>query len=67
MIAGHHDAMLSFYGTDLGLRCARKHLGWYLAEAGLDHLRDPLLTADSPAAARALILSIFGNADRRAA
>ena len=25
----HYDAMLSHYGTDAGLRIARKHLGWY--------------------------------------
>jgi tRNA-dihydrouridine synthase B len=25
----HYDAMLSHYGTDPGLRIARKHLGWY--------------------------------------
>ena len=33
MIAAHYDAMLSFYGRALGLRVARKHLGWYLAES----------------------------------
>ena len=25
----HYDAMLSHYGMKIGLRCARKHLGWY--------------------------------------
>jgi len=25
----HYDAMLSLYGTLNGVRCARKHLGWY--------------------------------------
>lgn len=32
MICAHYDAMLSFYGSALGLRVARKHLGWYLAD-----------------------------------
>jgi tRNA-dihydrouridine synthase B len=27
----HHAAMLDFYGRDLGVRVARKHLGWTLA------------------------------------
>lgn len=34
MIATHYDEMLSFYGVDLGLKCARKHLGWYCDIAG---------------------------------
>ncbi|WP_136635599.1 tRNA dihydrouridine synthase DusB [Pseudooceanicola onchidii] len=29
----HYVAILSFYGTDLGLRVARKHLGWYMDAA----------------------------------
>ncbi|RBW57747.1 tRNA dihydrouridine synthase DusB [Ruegeria sp. A3M17] len=33
MVRGHYEAMLDFYGTDLGLRVARKHLGWYMDEA----------------------------------
>ncbi len=30
--------MLAFYGTELGLKMARKHLGWYLEEAGLPRI-----------------------------
>lgn len=30
MVLEHYDAMLRFYGTKLGLRVARKHLGWYM-------------------------------------
>lgn len=30
----HLDAMLSHYGTFLGLRNARKHIGWYLNQSG---------------------------------
>jgi tRNA-dihydrouridine synthase B len=26
----HYEAMLAFYGADLGLRVARKHIGWHL-------------------------------------
>jgi nifR3 family TIM-barrel protein len=32
----HVEAMLSHYGTSLGLRNARKHIGWYLASSGRD-------------------------------
>ena len=37
MVVEHYEEMLSFYGERLGLRVARKHLGWYLDGA------DPLL------------------------
>ena len=30
----HVEAMLSHYGTHLGVRNARKHVGWYLASSG---------------------------------
>lgn len=30
MISEHYQAMLGFYGADLGNRVARKHLGWYM-------------------------------------
>lgn len=33
---GHVEAMLSHYGKSLGLRNARKHIGWYLASSGRD-------------------------------
>ena len=46
MIAAHYGAMLDFYGTDLGNRVARKHLGWYMDEAGtVPALRKFILTA----------------------
>jgi tRNA-dihydrouridine synthase B len=41
--------MLSFYGFDLGRRVARKHLGWYMDEAGTPAgLRKAILTHDTP-------------------
>jgi len=29
LIIEHYRAMLDHYGSDVGLRCARKHIGWY--------------------------------------
>ena len=53
-VAGHHDAMLSFYGRDLGLRVARKHLGWYMDRADTPAaLRRAVLMAPDPATVRA--------------
>ncbi|MES2667300.1 MAG: tRNA dihydrouridine synthase DusB [Pseudomonadota bacterium] len=61
MIVQHYEAMLAFYGRDLGLRVARKHLGWYLEEAGLDHARDAILTSTDPAIVASLIHSAFAD------
>jgi len=59
LMIGHYDAMLDFYGTALGLRVARKHLGWYMEEAGVDAHRGAILTSSTPADVRALIRAAF--------
>ncbi len=66
MIVRHYDEMLDFYGLQLGLRCARKHLGWYLEEAGMEHAREAVLTATDPALVRDLILRAFGETEEAA-
>ncbi|NCV68012.1 MAG: tRNA dihydrouridine synthase DusB [Rhodobacteraceae bacterium] len=49
MIAGHYEAILGFYGTELGVRMARKHLGWYMDQAKTDRqMRRTLMTANDP-------------------
>ncbi len=68
-ISDHYESMLGFYGNSLGLRVARKHLGWYADEAGIAApLRTALLVADTPAAVLALVAEGFaGTGTRRAA
>jgi tRNA-dihydrouridine synthase B len=66
MIIAHYEEMLSFYGRDLGLRCARKHLGWYLEGAGLPHARDAILTSTDPAAVIRLLREAFEDAEAAA-
>jgi tRNA-dihydrouridine synthase B len=61
MILDHYDDMLTFYGRELGLRMARKHLGWYLDEAGLPHARDAILTSTDPAEVIQLIEQAFAE------
>lgn len=61
MILDHYDDMLTFYGRDLGLRMARKHLGWYLEEAGLPHAREAILTSTDPAEVVQLIEQAFAE------
>jgi tRNA-dihydrouridine synthase B len=51
LVAGHYEAILSFYGQELGVRVARKHLGWYTdAAAGPADLRARLMRERDPAA-----------------
>ncbi|PZQ99609.1 MAG: tRNA dihydrouridine synthase DusB [Cereibacter sphaeroides] len=50
MVISHYEAMLSFYGHELGIKIARKHLGWYLAKAGLEAHRGAVMTEADPAA-----------------
>ena len=49
----HYEAMLSEYGMALGVRNARKHIGWYLVSSGrpapdVKHWRARLCTLDDP-------------------
>jgi len=69
LVHAHYEAMLSEYGTEIGLRAARKHLDWYADAAGLvldKPTRRALLDNDQPDAVLALIDTLF-SADWRAA
>ena len=56
MITGHYEAMLMFYGVQLGARMARKHLGWYMDVANTPvALRREVLTATDTAQVLRLI------------
>jgi tRNA-dihydrouridine synthase B len=64
----HYEAMLSHYGTDTGLRVARKHLGWYCKGfAGAAELRGRLMTLGDPAAVRAALCEAWSALIGRAA
>ncbi|MDB5664940.1 tRNA dihydrouridine synthase DusB [Cypionkella sp.] len=67
MVIEHYDHMLAFYGQELGIRVARKHLGWYLEVAKITTNRDAILTATTPATVRALIRDSFSAAHEVAA
>lgn len=47
LAAGHYEAMLGHYGADVGVRHARKHVGWYLER----------FAPDVPAAQKAEIMT----------
>ena len=49
MIIGHYEAILAFYGLEMGLKNARKHLGWYLDGLEISAaLRRSVLTSTEP-------------------
>ena len=50
MVCKHYEAMLSFYGLEMGRKVSRKHLGWYMDDAGTGPaLRKAILTHPDPA------------------
>ncbi len=64
----HVDAMLRHYGQHLGIRNARKHVGWYLttsgcAEAEAKAWRRKLCTEESPAALLSGLAAFYGQLD----
>lgn len=73
LVVAHYEAMLSFYGVDLAIKVARKHLGWYLDAAGADPaLRAEALTHTDPAAVISTLVLALRDApdpcpERRAA
>lgn len=67
LIAEHYEAQLSFYGRDLGIKTARKHLSWYLEEAGALTHRTAIVTSDDPAQVIRLIRASFTEPGRAAA
>jgi len=69
LVADHYRETVAFYGRDLGVRVARKHVGWYLdGIAGTRALRTRLLAmTDADAVERALRGELACLADMAAA
>ena len=67
LVVGHYEDMLAFYGVDLGVKVARKHLGWYLDEAGLVDHRAAVMAADTPSKAVLALRRAFADAQKVAA
>jgi tRNA-dihydrouridine synthase B len=63
----HYDGLLSLMGRDVGIRHARKHLGWYLDAAGesgaevAPALRGRVLACTDPSEVRALMADAFAS------
>lgn len=69
LILEHYDAMLREYGENVGVRVARKHIGWYLEAAGIDFdpaERREILSCLNPKQVTKMISRVFA-ADRQVA
>jgi tRNA-dihydrouridine synthase B len=69
IVVEHYGMMLDFYGADIGLRHARKHIGWYL-DRFAPHLSSPekaaIMTAtDAPTVLSRVIAAIDAAAGRQ--
>ena len=71
LVARHYDAILSFYGFELGMRNARKHLDWYCGHlepsVDLARLRRCMMTSENPEQVFATIGEMFSTQPDRVA
>jgi tRNA-dihydrouridine synthase B len=70
LILEHYDAMLTDYGTQIGVRVARKHLDWYLEALGIEldkNTRKVLLGTEAHHEVQDMIPGIYGGDWRQAA
>ncbi|WP_372885438.1 tRNA dihydrouridine synthase DusB [Shimia sp.] len=66
MAAGHYEAMLDFYGIELGGRVARKHLGWYMDQAATPKaLRREIQTTADPGRVLAMLSEALSPGPRK--
>lgn len=65
IVCRHYEAMLAFYGLELGIRNARKHLDWYTGHlqksSDFAPLRRHLLTCKAPKDVLMAVREIFVN------
>jgi len=63
LLLEHYEAMLSFYGTDVGVKNARKHIGWYVKGiANATTFRTAVNRCVDVAAVKRMIGDFFGRA-----
>lgn len=74
LVVEHYDRMVDYYPDVVGVRCARKHLGWYmdnaLAQSGGDNtslgsLRKSILTEQDSQVVRQLLVDFFSLVSER--
>jgi len=62
LIIGHYEDILSFYGNELGVKVARKHLGWYMDYGKIvSEVRQYILTENTPKKVLWKLKSVFDH------
>lgn len=68
IILDHYDGMLSLYGTEVGVRAARKHLGWYLDQVpGALEVRKRIFRSRDPQEVMRAVKDFFRECPERKA
>jgi tRNA-dihydrouridine synthase B len=68
VIAGHYEAMLALYGPEVGVNCARKHVGWYTRGLhGSAEFRNTFNKEADPRRAKAMLRDFYSPWLSRAA
>jgi tRNA-dihydrouridine synthase B len=62
LVIEHYEDMMAFYGPELGVKTARKHLGWYLETASQTEARGLLLRLTDPSRVVTELRAIFADA-----
>ncbi|MBL4644881.1 MAG: tRNA-dihydrouridine synthase, partial [Rhizobiales bacterium] len=63
LILEHYEGILEHYGLRVGLRAARKHLGWYLQDAGISNREglQKIMSSHEPEDVRKNIKQLFSE------
>lgn len=65
-LLSHYEGLLAHYGRAIGVRVARKHLGWYSkGHTGAAEFRARVNKMDDPEAVRAAVCALFAAARER--
>ena len=60
-VLGHYEAIIRHYGRHLGVKIARKHLGWYSKGlANSAEFRQEVFKIDNPETVKTKILAFYG-------
>ena len=74
LVLEHYESMIDYYPDVVGVRCARKHLGWYMdgvlnasvsISSEISNLRKVILTADDAETVRIAMREFFSVAAER--
>lgn len=65
LAAEHYNALMEHYGVKVGVRAARKHLGWYMDDIGVKNtdFRQKIMTSTEPEEVLAILERAFAEVE----